>query len=146
MDMAEFLGLFKPMHLRNLITLLQESGQTIYTNAHNYQIIGGVKQGLETSQFSEERVLQHLPLESLAEVLISLPRISETGIDNAVLNILTQAGVLTPSFCPHCQKENANEARHCIWCGKGFPNRYCENCRTRNIVEAMYCMECGQVR
>ena len=39
MDMVEFLGLFKPMHLRNLITLLQESGQTIYTNAHNYQIM-----------------------------------------------------------------------------------------------------------
>ena len=146
MDMVEFLGLFKPMQLRGLIIPLRESGLTIYSNSHPNQIIEGVKQALEASRFSEERVIQCLTLQDLAEVLLSLPKISENGADNIAFNILSQTGVLTPPFCPPCQKENAKEARHCIWCGKGFPNRYCENCRTRNIDEAMFCMECGQER
>ena len=146
MDMVEFLGLFKPRQLRGLIIPLRESGLTIYSNSLPHQIIGGVKQALEASRFSEERVIQCLTLQDLAEALLSLPKISENGADNMAFNFLDEIGLLTPPFCPPCQKENAEEARYCIWCGKGFPNIYCPNCKTRNVVEAIYCMECGQER
>ena len=106
MDIDEFLGLIKPFHMHRLVPLLRESGISNSTNDHPKRIIESVKQGLEDSQFSEERVFQYLSLEFLAEALISIAKISDNGSDNTAFNILSQAGILTPSFCPHCKKEN----------------------------------------
>ena len=150
MDIFQFISLIRQEPNRGqfsgLEKLVLEAGLLDNSNNPTARIIRWVEHGLENSKFTETQVLQALSPVTLGQALSSVPRISENGVDTMAFNILNAIGLLTPPFCPPCHKENAEQARHCIWCGKGFPNIYCPNCKTRNVVEAIYCMECGQER
>ena len=110
------------------------------------RIIRTILDGLEKSDFDENQLLNSLPKESLAKALSHQTDISEDGLDKTIFDMLNQGTFLNPPFCTSCEKASGERAKHCIWCGKKFPNIFCPNCKTRNAVEAVYCMGCGQER
>jgi predicted RNA-binding Zn-ribbon protein involved in translation (DUF1610 family) len=51
-------------------------------------------------------------------------------------------------FCPYCGKENADDARFCLQCGKELSTRnaevHCPHCGKENVATAKFCYACGK--
>lgn len=67
-----------------------------------------------------------------------------------IVGKIIEEKIKTPIFCPHCKKENLQQALFCSSCGEDLYSlpkgdfQYCPYCGEKNRTNARYCFKCSK--
>jgi len=78
------------------------------------------------------------------------PFCGEETPKRTIIGKIIEEKIKTPIFCPHCKKENLQNALFCSSCGEGLYNRpqdkfqYCPYCGEKNRSNTRHCFNCAK--